>query len=154
MAFVWSLQKLLDVTETRELAIKAELYELARRVAEGRAGIQRREDAIRDMIRDVREVDMVSRILGHDTLMNGLQYERDQIGRLREWVEEQIELRDEKKAELAMISARKENLRKLRQEAIRKHQRMVMLREQQQLDEAFQTNIARKRQNQVFALES
>jgi len=144
MGFHWSLQKVLDVTETRELAIKAELFRLARRIARGEEEIHRRRAMLRLLLTDLAEAPLPERLAKRDMLMRCRKTEEAAVRALQMQVDEWQLQRQERTADLVKLTAKKDTLNRMRQEARQAYQRQLDLREQQRADEIFQMTFARR----------
>jgi flagellar biosynthesis chaperone FliJ len=143
MGFHWSLQKVLDVAEKRELAIKAELFRLARNIALGQEAIQHRRAMLRLLLADLAAAPLSERLAGRDVLMRCRQAEEQAVGRLQQQVDDWQEQREARTADLAKLTAKKDALQRMRSEARKAYQRHLDLREQQRADEVFQMAFAR-----------
>lgn len=146
MPFQWTLQKLLDVTDTRELAAKAELFDISRRIARLQEDIFRRKNMVDALLEDMRQMKIDERMSRQEPLMRGMTMERENIQLMILQMNDLDDLREEKKIELTKITAKKDTLNRLRSEAGKKYQRLFDLKEQQRADESFNVRFARKRQ--------
>jgi flagellar biosynthesis chaperone FliJ len=144
MGFHWSLQKVLDVAEKRELAIKAELFRLARNIARTEEEIQRRRAMLRLLLADLAVAPLPERLAGRDVIMRCRKMEETAVRNLQEKVNDWQEQRETRTAELAKLTAKKDTLQRMRSEARREYQRQLDLREQQRADEVFQMTFARR----------
>jgi flagellar biosynthesis chaperone FliJ len=144
MPFHWPLQRLLDVTDKRELAVKADLFDLSRRISLTRKEILDRRRRIRLVLADLASADLSERLLRREVLVRCGRSEEDVIAALANRVKELSVRRQEKVTELARITAKKNTLQKMRSEARRSYQRWLSLREQQRMDELFHTGYARR----------
>jgi len=146
MGFQWSLQKVLDVAEKRELAIKAELFRLARHIARGEEEIHRRRTMLRLLLADLAATPLPERLARRDMLMRCRKAEEKAVRRLQEQVDDWQEQRETRTADLVKITAKKDALNRMRREARQAYQRHLDLREQQRADEVFQMTFARRGQ--------
>lgn len=144
MGFHWSLQKVLDVTETRELAVKAELFHLARRIARGEEEIHRRRAMLRLLLADLATAPLPERLAKRDVLMRCRKAEESAVRNLQEQVDAWRQQREERTADLVKLTAKKDTLNRMRQEARQAYQRQLDVREQQRADEVFQMTFARR----------
>ncbi|MBN1943970.1 MAG: hypothetical protein JW849_11815 [Phycisphaerae bacterium] len=144
MGFHWPLQKVLDVAETRELAIKAELFRLARDIARGQEEVRRRRSVLRLLLADLIAAPPDERLALRDMLMRCRKAEEKVVRRLREQIGAWQKQREDRTADLAKLSAKKDALNKMRREARREYQRRLDLREQQRADEVFQMGFVRR----------
>ncbi|MBN1556145.1 MAG: hypothetical protein JXA11_15500 [Phycisphaerae bacterium] len=149
MGFHWSLQKLLDVTEKRELAIKADLYGIARNIARGEEEIHRRRSMLRLLLADLAAAPPEERLAQRDVLMRCHKAEEKIIRRLQEQIRLWQKQREERTADLAKMSAKKDTLNKMRLEARREYQRDLDLREQHRADEIFQMTFVQRKQQSI-----
>jgi flagellar biosynthesis chaperone FliJ len=149
MPFKWSLQRLMDVTDKRELALKAELYELSRRIAAVELDIQHRRELIDQTLADLCEAEINQRLCRHDVLMQSLAGVENEIKTFRGRLWQLGAEREEKTRQLVALQAKKENLHKLRDKARREYDRLLALKEQKQMDEIFQMNYARDVQQRL-----
>lgn len=144
MPFHWTLQKLLDVTDTRELAVKAELFGISRSIARLQEDILRRKSMVSALLEDMRQMKIQERMSRQEPLMRGMAMEHENIRLMILQVNELDELREEKKVELIKIMAKKDTLNRLHDEARKKYQHLLGLKEQQRADENFNVRFARK----------
>lgn len=144
MGFRWPLQKVLDVTETRELAIKAELFRLARDIARLEEDIHRRRDLLRALLTDLASAPPAEQLARRDVLLRCREAEEKTVRRLQEQLEERRRRREERTADLMKLSAKKDTLNKMLQKARREYSRRLDLREQQRANEVFQMTFVRR----------
>lgn len=149
MGFAWSLQKVLDVAEKRELAIQAELFRLSRDIARVEEEIHRRRTMLRRVLADLAETPLEVRLARRDVLMRCRKMEEQAVEQLRTQADTWIERRLARTSDLMKISAQKDTLRRMRQDARGEYQRQLDLREQQRADEVYQMTFARRRQKQL-----
>ncbi len=146
MAFRWTLQKLLDVTVTRETAAKAAMFEVSRRIAALHGEIVRRKEMACSLLQGLGQMTIEDRLARQQMLMDALAAEREHIRTMMLQLAELREQRELCKAELVKIIAKKDTLERLREEAYEKYQRLIGLKEQQQADESFNVRFARNMQ--------
>ncbi|MCD4823833.1 MAG: hypothetical protein K8S55_04450 [Phycisphaerae bacterium] len=147
MRFHWPLQRLLDVTDMRALAVKAELFDQSCRIAKGREEIHRREHMLEMMLDDMGQIGIAERMARQETIMKCYYYERNEISKVQCGVDELTVQWEQTRQKLAGLQARIDTLDKLRDEAGKEFRRLEDLQQQQQLDEAYQVTFARKVQN-------
>lgn len=144
MPFEWSLQKVLDVTATREKAVKAELYELSWQIAARQQELLTRREAMHRLMDELAMMDMVARREQQDTMMKWFAMEERCLGQLKDLIAELVRERSEKVQDLARVRNKKDRLGDLREDACRDYHRDLEQREQQQLDEIYHINFARR----------
>jgi flagellar export protein FliJ len=134
--FSWPLQKLLDVTNQRELAAQAHLGDINARLERTGQSIARRKQMLRDLLAQLGRADVQQRISsqtiwmtctpGQDRQIRKLQ---DQLGRLETQKAQALK-------ELHEIRTRRMSYEKLREKAHEQWEQETKKRQQQQLDEA------------------
>lgn len=143
MRFHWPLQRLLSVTEKRELALKAELFGLSRQIARSEEAIHRRRTMLQMLLADLASMPLPERVGRQDVLMRCHKTEQTAVRRLQEQVDEWTRLRTRRTSDLATLMAKKDTLQKMREDARQKYQRYLDRREQTQADEVFLMGYAR-----------
>jgi flagellar biosynthesis chaperone FliJ len=138
------LQRYLDVTDKRELAVKAELFSLCGQIAERQSELARRKRMMRDLLGDLRSRKLQDRLMLQESLMASLHTEQQRLDHLQEQIAQLEEQRDEKIRQLAELTGRKDGLNRLREEACDAYRRDLDRRQQASLDELFQINFARR----------
>jgi hypothetical protein len=146
MKFHWPLQRLLDVTEKRELACKAELFDLSRQIADRQQETVRRRKLMRRLLCDLGQLEVGERISRHAVLMRSFAAEERALALIVKKIESLERQREEKKQELTRIMGKRDALGKLRQEARLKYERYVDRREQQQAEEMHQIRLMHRDQ--------
>lgn len=144
--FVWPLQRLLEVTQHREEALRAALAALAERMARTRDEIGRQRQAIRSELAllaahpNVRErIDRLQVLRGcFDAVARRLAALAGALGELEERRRETIEV-------LTRTRAFRRTLQRLREESLARHARQQRRAEQKQLDEAAAVAFVAKR---------
>lgn len=149
MGFHWPLQRLLKVTETRERALKAELFALSRRIARSEEEILRRRRMLRMILTDLAETPLPERLGRQDVLMRCHKAEEAAIRRIQEQIDEWTTQRQERTADLAKLMAKIDTLKKMREEARKTYQRHLDRREESRASEIFQMGFARRTRNTV-----
>lgn len=146
MSFRWSLQRLLDVTGKRELAVKAELLSLSRQIGQLQQDIQRRLRMLRQLLDDLGSRQLAERLCLQDVVMRSCQAEQIAIEQIEAKVRELDRQRQDKTQALAELVAKRQTLESKRAEARREYQKLLDRREQNLLDETFQVGFARQGQ--------
>lgn len=139
----WPLQRVLDVTEQRELAARAELARLAGETRQLRAKMQRIQSGVQKMLGAFGGGDLQLRLASQDLVMGFAAVQDRQIGRLQQELDELVAERERKMAEYYGIRQRRRMLERLREQAGEEHRRQVRDAEQKQTDEAACTSFAR-----------
>jgi flagellar biosynthesis chaperone FliJ len=146
MAFAWKLQRVLDVTITRETGLKAELYRLSQKIANIDAAIARRRDNIRRTLREMADRSVAERMQQQEWMMRALEQQQREIHGLCEQRASLQETRAAKIDELAHLTAKKDTLDDMRTQARRNYDKALGDKEQKQLDEIFHIGFARRQQ--------
>ena len=144
--FVWPLQRLLEVTQQREEALRAVLAALADRIAHTRDEIQRKQQAIRSQLAllaahpNVRErIDRLQAMRDcFDAAARRVAALAGAMGELEARRRETIDL-------LTRTRVSRRTLQRLREEARGRHARQQRRAEQKQLDEAAAVAFVAKR---------
>jgi len=142
--FHWPLQRPLNVTIQRELALRSELLALLQRITGLRQEAIRRRAALRFVLADLAEDDLERRRARQEVFLNWSPWAEREIRRLRETIRQLTAQRAEKTAQLVRLRKSKETLERLRQEARQEHIREELKQEQKQFDESAQIAFARK----------
>jgi hypothetical protein len=144
MPFEWPLQKVLDVTQTHEKAVKAELYELSWQIAARQQELLTRRNGLHRLMDELAMMDMAARRQQQDVMMKWFAMEERSLAQLRDHIGELTAERTAKVQELARVRHKKDRLAELRDEAHKDYQRDLDHREQMQLDEIYHINFARR----------
>lgn len=134
--FRWNLQRLLDVAEQRELALRSELFALSERAAETRGEMLEVRNTIGRMLSDLAEADGASRLARTGLVLDAAARQERRIADLDEALQK---IRRERKAvseKLLEARRRREGLERLREQAMRRWRTERDRREQSRLDEA------------------
>lgn len=150
MPFRWSLQRLLDVTAKRELAAKAELLELSRRIGHLQQDIQRRLHMLKLLLDDLAGRSLAERLCLQNVVMQSCQAEQLAIEQLKRQVRDLDRQRQEQTEALGKLLAKRQTLEKQRDAARRDYDRLLHKKEQDRLDETFQAGFARRCQARLI----
>ncbi len=142
--FRWPLQRLLEVTAQRELALRAELSELRSRIDVVRAEIAARRDAIRRLLEDLARADFAARISRQQIVLSASAVEERKIGRLSDRLSGLRADHREKTEQFLKTRTSRRTLERLRDEAERKYRKERTRFEQKRLDDAAAGSFARK----------
>jgi hypothetical protein len=142
--FKWPLQRLLDVTAQRELALRAELFALSRDIARRRQAIVTRRAALRATLAELDRQRIEQRIPQQEVFMAAVATDERTIARLKKKLAEMESLRAEKTRQFMKVKASRQTLERLREEARRRHRKEMELEELKQLDESSQISYVRK----------
>ena len=144
MPFRWKLQRLLDVTAQRELALRAKLFELSRRMARLRQQIVARRAVHRMLLSELGQKCLAERVGQQQLFMSWLPTEQRAIGRIQADLDGLQRRRGETTRELLKTKSRRETLEKLqadgRQRFIKKQSRLA----QRELDDIATIGFARR----------
>jgi flagellar export protein FliJ len=143
--FRWPLQRLLDVTERRELALRAELVALSRRIIGVRQEIVRRRAVLRTVLDELAEQPVQRRIAEQHLFMRAASVEERRIRALEVQLKDLESQRAAKTAEFLKTRSRRKTLDRLREEAYRRFLKEFRAAEQKQLDEVAVIAFARRR---------
>jgi flagellar biosynthesis chaperone FliJ len=142
--FHWPLQRLLDVTEQREKAQRAELLGLSRRIAQLRQESLVHRASVRRLIAELSALTLRERLLKHPDFMRCSDAHERQVQRLEEHLAQLARQRTDKTHLLLRTRKRRETLERLREEARQKHIREELKIEQKQFDESAHISKARQ----------
>ncbi len=142
--FRWPLQRLLDVTVQRELALRAALLALSRDMARVRQEIIQRRAALRDLLQDLARDDLAARLPRQEVFLRCADVEERAIARLNDKLHDLRRQRDKKATEFIKVKTSRETLERLREEARRRFLRGQARLEQKALDESANVSFARK----------
>jgi flagellar biosynthesis chaperone FliJ len=143
--FAWRLQRVLDITDQRERALRAELFVLARRIREVREEIAWRQTMIRTLLAELAARPLAERLPEQAVILECSAAEQRIIRRLET---RQRELDVERKAktdQFLQVRGRRKTLERLREEARQEYLREEQKREQLQFDETAHIAFARGR---------
>jgi flagellar biosynthesis chaperone FliJ len=141
--FRWRLQRVLDITEQRERALRAELLALAQAIARVRQEILGRQALVRTILAELAQRSLPERLPEQALVLQCAAAEERILRRLRTRQKDLETQRAAKTEAYLRIRARRETLRRLREEARQKHLREQLLLEQKQFDETAHLAYAR-----------
>ncbi|MBS3734251.1 MAG: hypothetical protein KGY99_04920 [Phycisphaerae bacterium] len=143
--FTWPLQRLLDVTAQRELALRAELFAFARRIAQQRQQIVHRRSVLDGMLEALGRDASAERLTRQELFMRYAETARQEIDSLNMQLESLRKQRRQKTAEFSKIRSSRKALERLREQARRRWRRDYMRFEQKVTDENANLAYARQR---------
>jgi flagellar export protein FliJ len=141
--FQWRLQRVLDITEQREEALRTELLALAHRIVKVRQEIVARQTTMRMILAELAARALAERLPEQSVVLASATAEERVIRGLRA---KQAELQKERAArteQFLAFRARRRTLDRLREEARAKHLREEGKREQLEFDEGAHLAFAR-----------
>jgi len=141
--FVWTLQRLLDVTAQRELSLRAELFALARSISGVHREIVFRRSALAGLLADLAGAELGERLARQILFFRQAVVEERRIAALGERLESLRGERTAKTEQFRRTRSRRETLGKLRERARRRHARALAREEQKQLDDSAAVAFAR-----------
>jgi len=144
--FVWRLQRVLDIKEKEEQKARAELFELAEKLAETRGELLTQQKLLQDIINDLVKENPKAR-LGHQEFFLRFSITSDErIQKLKEKICV-LELQQKGKvAEVLKVRRFKQGLEKLREETKRQFIAEQEKLEQKESDEGAGVSFVRKAQ--------
>jgi flagellar export protein FliJ len=142
--FKWPLQRLLDVTSQRELALRAELFALSRDIARLRQHIVTLRAVLRALLADLGRQALEQRIPQQELFMRSAVTDEKRIARLRKELDDKEKLRADKTRQFLKVKASRETLERLREEARLRHRKEMESAELKQLDESSQVSFVRR----------
>ena len=142
--FHWPLQKLLDVTAQRELAVRTELHRMAQNIAVVQHELAARRQAVADALAELANLPILERIERQQTFARASDEGDRQIALLEGRLESLQAERQAKVEQFKALKAKRQTLEKLREEAMAKYRLEVGRMEQALLDESAQVSFARK----------
>jgi len=150
--FCWPLQRVLDVSTQRELALRSELIALMQQITRHRQEIIRRRAVVRLMLSDIRDQATQRRIVLQEVFMSTVEWDQRRTRTLQDEIDRLTAERSDKTAQLVKLRKATGTLERLRSEALAEHLRLESRQEQKQFDEtaqiAFARRMARSRQGQ------
>lgn len=135
-AFRWRLQKLLDLKQQQERAVRAELSALVGRIAALRRAIRRRRGYLRAVLRQIGAEDTARRLPRQELFLSCCNGGDPEIRRLGRRLAELERQHREKLQEARRRRQARRTLERLRQEAKVRYDRQWNAAEQRQLDES------------------
>lgn len=142
--FAWPLQRLLDVTEQRERAQRAEVLALAQQTARLRQDAAVQRACVRALIAEMGGMELIERLRRHVDFVRCCQAHDRQIEQLQARIAELTVQREAMMRVLMKTRKSRETLERLREEARQEHLREQTKLEQAQFDETAHTAKARK----------
>ena len=143
--FAWPMQRLLEVTGQRELALRAQLLALTQELAHCRGLIFQAQAHLRGLLEQVgAQAELVQRIRLQEVLLASSQVVEAQI---RQWQGQLADLtrqRHAKAQELVGAKRKRQTLERLQAQALERYRQEVGRLEQGQLDEAATVAFARR----------
>jgi len=144
MRFRWKLQRLLDVTAQRELALRAKLFELSRRMARLRQQIVARRAVHRMLLSELGQKRLAERVGQQQVFMSWLPTEQRAIGRIQADLDGLQRRRGETTRELLKTKSRRETLEKLQADARQRFMKEQSRLAQRELDDIATIGFARR----------
>ncbi len=141
--FRWRLQRVLDVTARRELAVKAEVSALSRSILEARTERIGREARVRMNLTQLAEGPAERRLADQELFMRTVEHEQRALRSLEDRIAAFQKRREEKHETLMELRKRRKMLERLRDEARRRYRREQELLEQKEIDDRTSTAFAR-----------
>jgi len=152
--FHWPLQRVLDVSTQRELALRSELISLMQRITHHRQEMIHRRSVVRLLLSDIGQEDMARRVVLQEVFMGSASWEEQRTRKLQAEIDQWTAQRTEKTAELVKLRKSTQTLERQREDALREHQREQTRREQKQFDEVAQISFARRAAERRIAQEA
>jgi flagellar export protein FliJ len=144
--FEWRLQRVLDIKEKEEQKARADLFELAEKLAETRGELLTRQKMLQDIISGLAEENPKTRLGEQEFFLKFSATSNEQIKKLKENIR-MLELQQrEKVAEVLKVRRFKQGLEKLREEAKRQFIAEQERLEQKESDERAGVSFVRKAQ--------
>jgi hypothetical protein len=142
--FVWRLQRVLDITEQRESALRQELLALANQIIAVQQEILLRQAVVRGLLDDLGRRELIERMADQVVVLACAAAEERLLDRLRARQAALQAARSAKTDQFLRVRSTRRTLERLREEARLKYLREMDRQEQSQLDEAFHISFARK----------
>ena len=142
--FQWPLQRLLDVTIQRELAARAKLFALSRRIADVHRKIFHHQASLRIALAELSNQNLEKRLPEQQVFMQCSEAEEEKLDILRENLRVLKKQRSDQIDIFTKTKSSRETLERLREESLQRHEREMIKEQQKQLDENAQTAFARK----------
>ena len=142
--FQWPLQRLLDVTIQRELAARAKLFALSRKIADVHRKIFHHQASLRIALTELSNQNLEKRLPEQQVFMQCSEAEEERLDKLRENLSILKKQRAEKIDIFTKTKSSRETLERLREESLQRHEREMMKEQQKQLDENAQIAYVRK----------
>lgn len=142
--FKWPLQRLLDVTERRELALRAALFTLSREMVQLRQRILRRQASLRTLLDELAGREAQQRLREQELVLSCSDSVRRELAAMRQTLAGLEAQRAQKTQELMKVRSSRQTLEKLRQQARDRWRLGQQALEQKELDEAAQVAYVRR----------
>ena len=142
--FVWPLQRLLDVTEKRERAMRLELVTINQQIVRLGQEIERCHADIRTMLQNISQQTIELRIATQGQVVAytaAIEHRIESLGSDRSKLSEE---KTQKTEQLLKVRASREALEKMRNNALSEYRRQAGVDEQKQLDESAQIGFVRR----------
>ena len=142
--FQWPLQRLLDVTIQQELAARAKLFALSRKIADVHRKIFHHQASLRIALDELSSQNLEKRLPEQQVFMQCSEAEEERLDKLRENLRILKKQRADQIDIFTKTKSSRETLERLREESLQRHERETIKEQQKQLDENAQTAFARK----------
>ena len=142
--FKWQLQRVLDITEQRERALRLELLTLTHQIIAVQQEILFRRTTVRSLLDDLGQRGFPERLAEQVVVLACAAAEERFLDRLRARQAALEAARSAKTDKFLRIRGTRRTLERLREEARLKYLREMDRQEQAQLDEAFHISFARR----------
>ena len=150
--FKWRLQRVLDITEQRERALRAEIAALAGLIRAVRDEIRARHALVRRLLDDLGRRSLAERMAEQAVIMACAAAEKRILAALEARRAELQAQRDAKTQQYLATRAARRTLERLREEARRRFQAEMSRLEQKELDEAAHIAFARRNRPRMVAV--
>ncbi|HPY76711.1 MAG TPA: flagellar FliJ family protein [Anaerohalosphaeraceae bacterium] len=148
--FAWRLQRLLEIKQKQEQALRGELAALSEQAAALRGRIIALKAQLRFQLAELKTVPSERRMQAQALYLEYVPTLDAAIGRLQEEWTQMETRRREKIKELLAVQKYRKGLERLRAQARAEYDRQCNLEEQKLLDESTHTGLARKQLNACF----
>ncbi len=135
---------MLDVTRQREIAVKAELLEISRKIVAARHKVLRIETMLSSLLSELAEMKFEERMKKQEVFLKHSSTSENEIKKLKQELKQLEHERNIKRNEFVKVKAKRETLERLCEEARQAHMREQVKIEQQQLDESAHLAFARR----------
>ena len=146
--FTWRLQRVLDLTATKEQIKISEVNQVAQTIAAAKSNLVSLKLKLQDMLEDSKS-NLKGRLTEHELFMNSIAHNDQAIRQLMEAINLLQNDHKKKMEELLEIRRYKEGLEKLRQKAKDSFNADQQAFEQAQMDERTTIDFARKKMLQM-----
>jgi flagellar export protein FliJ len=142
--FKWTLQRLLDVTRTREDALRHELATLAGQIVRLQQEIARRHATVKAALAEMTAGDLPGRLAGQETFMRCAGEVEKSVRSLSEKAAKIEEQRGALAQKFRTLRESRKALERLREESLVSHNRIQSDLEQKQFDQTAHVAISRR----------